>query len=91
MLIYITENGFQIFNKNNCADLEPQNLKNYYEQLVQVCIRRERLLSRYSHLNDIDRIKEELIKDVDPEFDHNFYWNIGQEFFSKAKKLWSLA
>ena len=89
MLIYIAENGFQIFNKNNCADLEPQNLKNYYEQLVQVCIRRERLLSRYSHLNDIDRIKEELIKDVDPEFDHNFYWNIGYEFLTKAKKLWS--
>ena len=89
MLIYLTADGFQIFNKNNCKDLEPQNLKNYYEQLVQICIRRERMLSRYAHLNDPDAIIKELVADTNPEFEHPFYWNIGNKFLSKAKQVWS--
>jgi len=88
-LIYLSADGFQIFSKNNCADLEPENLKNYYEQLVNTCIRRERLLSRYSHLNDKDAILEELIADTEPGFEHPFFWQIGQQFVNEAKQLWS--
>ena len=29
-LIYLTEGDFMIYTEKNCADLEPQNLKNYY-------------------------------------------------------------
>lgn len=89
MLIYLTADGFQIFNKNNCTDLEPQNLKNYYEQLVKICMRRERMLSRYAHLNDTDAIIKELIADTNPEFEHPFYWNIGNKFLNKAKQVWN--
>ena len=88
-LIYLSADGFRIFNVKNCGDLEPENIKNYYEQLVQICQRRERLFKRYAHFNDRDRILEEIIADTDPQFDHPFYWNIGHEFLTHAKELWS--
>ena len=88
-LIYLTEGDFQIFTEKNCADLEPQNLKNYYEQLVSNCIRKERLLARYVDLDEPDMILSEIVKDVEPNFDHNFYWNIGAKHYARAKKIWS--
>ena len=87
-LIYLSADGFEIFSQDNCADLEPANIKNYYEQLVTKGIRRERLLTRYSHLNDKDAVIENLIADTDPQFEHPFYWSIGHEFVKHAKELW---
>ena len=88
-LIYLTEGDFIIFNEKNCADLEPVNLKNYYEQLVQNCIRKERLLARYVDLDEPDMILSEIAKDVEPMFDHPFYWNIGAKHYARAKEIWS--
>jgi hypothetical protein len=88
-LIYLSSDGYQIFSKNNCADLEEGNIKNYYEQFTNKCIRRERLLTRYAHLNDKDAIIRELIADTEPQFEHPFYWSIGHEFLKEAKELWS--
>ena len=87
-LIYLTEDDFVIYTEKNCADLEPKNLKNYYEQLVTNCIRKERLLSRYIDLDEPDMILAEIAKDVEPNFDHMFYWNIGAKHYARAKEIW---
>jgi len=89
VLCYLTADGFKIFTKENCTDLEPENLNNYYEQLVNSCLRKERLLARHIDLDEPDMILKEIIKDVDPEFNHPFYWSIGNKYLSKAKKIWS--
>jgi hypothetical protein len=88
-LIYLTADDFVIFTEKNCADLELQNLNNYYEQLVQNCIKKERLLSRYIDLEEPDMILAEIVNDVEPNFDHPFYWNIGAKHLSRLKKFWS--
>jgi len=88
-LIYLTADDHIIFTEKNCADLEIQNLNNYYEQLVRNCIRKERLLSRYIDLEEPDMILAEIAKDVEPGFDHQFYWNIGSKHLARAKKIWS--
>jgi hypothetical protein len=87
-LIYLTEGDFIIFTEKNCADLELQNLNNYYEQLVANCMRKERLLARYVDLEETDMILAEIAKDVEPNFDHNFYWNIGAKHYARAKEIW---
>jgi len=87
-LVYLTEGDFMIYTEKNCTDLEPQNLNNYYEQLVSNCIRKERLLSRYIDLDEPDMILDEITKDVEPGFDHNFYWNIGAKHLARAKEIW---
>ena len=88
-LIYLTEGDFMIYTEKNCADLELQNLNNYYEQLVSNCIRKERLLSRYIDLEEPEMILAEIAKDIEPGFDHMFYWNIGAKHLARAKKIWS--
>ena len=88
-LIYLTADDHIVFTEKNCADLELQNLNNYYDQLVKNCIRKERLLSRYIDLDEPDMILAEIAKDVEPNFDHNFYWNIGAKHYARAKKIWS--
>ena len=87
-LIYLTEDDFVIYTEKNCADLELQNLNNYYEQLVSNCIRKERLLSRYIDLDEPDMILAEIAKDVEPNFEHMFYWNIGAKHYARAKNIW---
>jgi hypothetical protein len=88
-LIYLTADEHMIFTEKNCADLELQNLNNYYEQLVRNCIRKERLLSRYIDLEEPEMILKEIARDVEPGFDHQFYWNIGSKHLARAKKIWS--
>jgi len=88
-LIYLTADDHMVFTEKNCADLEIQNLNNYYEQLVRNCIRKERLLSRYIDLEEPDMILDQIAKDVEPGFDHQFYWNIGAKHLARAKKIWS--
>ena len=87
-LIYLSADDHMVFTEKNCADLELQNLNNYYEQLIQNCIRKERLLSRYIDLEEPEMILSEIAKDVEPNFDHNFYWNIGQKHLARAKEIW---
>jgi len=88
-LIYLSADEHMIFTEKNCADLELQNLNNYYEQLVRNCIRKERLLSRYIDLEEPEMILKEIARDVEPGFDHQFYWNIGSKHLARAKKIWS--
>jgi hypothetical protein len=87
-LIYLTAEGSQIFHAGNCADLEPENMKNYYEQLIRSAKRRERLLSRHEHINDTAQMKLEILKDLSPDWNHPFYWRIGNHYLNQAKELW---
>lgn len=87
-LVYLSADDHVIFTEKNCADLETENLNNYYEQLINNCIKKERLLARYIDLDEPELILSEIAKDVEPDFDHNFYWNIGQKYLAKAKKIW---
>ena len=44
---------------------------------------------RYNDLTDLDKIRSELVQDVDPGFDHAFCWNIGHKFLNEAKELFN--
>ncbi|BAQ86347.1 putative signal transduction protein with Nacht domain [uncultured Mediterranean phage uvMED] len=88
-LVYLSADDYMVFTEKNCADLEIQNLNNYYEQLIDNCIRKERLLARYIDLEEPELILAEIAKDVEPGFDHQFYWNIGAKHLARAKKIWS--
>ena len=88
-IVYVVKDDFKIFDKNNCGDLQDENLENYYEQLVKIFQRRERLLMRYAEETDKEKVIKELVKDLDPQFDHAFCWNIGSMFVQDAKKLWN--
>ena len=88
-LIYVVKDDFVIFDKNNCQDLTDENLISYYEQLIKVFERRERLLMRYDNYNDVDLVIAELVKDIDPDFSHPYLWSIGSMYVKAARELWN--
>jgi hypothetical protein len=88
-LINIWNNGYKIWNEDNCEDLQPKKLKYWNEQLIKDLMRHERLLMRYAHLTDLEEIKQNILKDLEPNFDHPFYWNIGSKNLQLAKEAWS--
>jgi hypothetical protein len=88
-LVYVTKDDFKVFDKNNCQDLTDENLENYYEEMVRTCLRRERQVLKYNDLTDKQKFITEIVKDLDPQFDHPFLWSIGDQFVKAAKELWS--
>ena len=88
-LVYVTKDDFKIFDKNNCQDLTDENLNNYYEELVRTFLRRERMLLKYQDYTDKEKFITEIVKDLDPQFDHPFLWSIGDQFVKAARELWS--
>lgn len=88
-LLYVTEQDYSLFDENNCNHLKPEGLKKNFQYIINAARRREKLFVRYQDL-PIDEIKKNLIQDVDPMFDHPFYWNIGHTFVEEAKRLWNV-
>jgi len=88
-ILYVSEQDYSVFDENNCKDLKPDGLKKNFQYIVNAAKRRERLFVRYQDLTT-DEIKKNIIQDVDPMFDHPFYWNIGDTFVEEAKRLWNV-
>ena len=88
-LVYVTKDDFKIFDKNNCQDLTDENLENYYEEMIRTCLRRERQVLKYNDITDKQKFITEIVKDLDPQFDHPFLWSIGDQFVKAARELWS--
>jgi len=88
-LLYVTEQDTALFDSSNCEWLTVEGLKKNFKYILNVAKRRERMFARYQDL-PVDEIKKSLIADVDPQFDHPFYWNIGREFKEQAKELWNV-
>ena len=44
---------------------------------------------RYDNLSDKNQAIAEIVKDLDPVFDHPYLWSIGSQFVHEAKKLWN--
>ena len=88
-LLYVTEDDHRLFTAADHVDLQSPRIEFFYNQLIKVFKRHERLANRYLHLQDKQKIIQELALDIDPRWDHRFYWNIGDEYLSKAKQLWN--
>ena len=56
--------------------------------MVRTCLRRERQVLKYNDLTDKQKFITEIVKDLDPQFDH-LLWSIGDQFVKAAKELWS--
>lgn len=89
-LIYICSQGYKIFSQDNCEELKQNNLKKYFQNLVNVFIRRERILSMFQD-QDRDAILSGAASMMEPFFDHPFAWsNFTPEMMLQAKKLFNI-
>ena len=52
--------------------------------MVRTCLRRERQVLKYNDLTDKQKFITEIVKDLDPQFDHPFY---GRSAINLSKQL----
>ena len=90
-LVIVDEADFKIFTHDihepphfiKADELHPDNLKKIVKKMSMVASRRERLMERHAG-------KSTFVQDVEPAFEHPFYWNFGGNHKEEAKKLWGL-
>ena len=88
-LIYICSQGYKIFNQDNCEELKQNNLKKYFKNLVNIFMRRERILSMFED-QDREGILMNAASMMEPFFEHPFAWsNFTPEMMEQAKKLFN--
>ncbi len=87
-LVYLTKNGFQIFDKNNCYDLTEDGLARNFRLICNVFKRREKILAQFEK-EEPHKIIQNAVGLIDPNFDHPWCWyGIGEENMKAAKQLW---
>jgi len=82
-LVIVNEKEFKIFNQNNMEAFQPNNLKKIVSKMAMVALRRERLMERHAG-------KATFVQDIEPTFDHPYYWNFGGDHKQQAMKLWGI-
>jgi len=51
--------------------------------MAMIALRRERLMERHAG-------KATFVQDIEPTFDHPYYWNFGGDHKQQAMKLWGI-
>ncbi len=82
-LVIVNEKEFKIFNQNNIEAFQPNNLKKIVSKMAMIALRRERLMERHAG-------KATFVQDIEPTFDHPYYWNFGGDHKQQAMKLWGI-
>ena len=82
-LVIVNEKEFKIFNQNNMEAFQPNNLKKIVSKMAMIALRRERLMERHAG-------KATFVQDIEPTFDHPYYWNFGGDHKQQAMKLWGI-
>ncbi len=81
-IIYINARDWCAFTQGNCDELQPYNLDNHLNFLVQAAIVRQNLMK-------ISNDPKVLAGYIQPAW-NDFRWNIGGEFLAEAKEIWKL-
>lgn len=88
-LVYLTKDGYLIFDSSNCAELTQEGLQKNFKILCNTFRRREKILGQFED-QDKDTIIKSAISLVDPNFDHPFAWNnLPDDLLKHAKELWN--
>lgn len=83
-ILYVADHGTAFFTPDNCESLQPHNLDKAIDQLRQKALVRQNLLK----VSGGDpKIMASL---VDPDWNHQYQWNIENDFLEMAKKLWKM-
>lgn len=89
-LLYVNQEGYKIFDKDNCYDLTEEGQKKLFRIMCKTFARREKLLSLFDG-KPRSEIIEGFISLVPAEFDHPWAWlSLPPENLQHAKELWQV-
>tara|TARA_R100001510_G_scaffold13054_1_gene10286 strand:- start:2322 stop:3257 length:936 start_codon:yes stop_codon:yes gene_type:complete len=78
IIIVGNKNKSQVFHPENCQEMSFDNMEIYSKSMIKKAKIRQSLLMIDNPINVLDI----------PDFETDFYWNIGKELEDKAKELW---
>tara|TARA_R100000664_G_C2745241_1_gene133117 strand:+ start:499 stop:1416 length:918 start_codon:yes stop_codon:yes gene_type:complete len=78
IIIVGNKNKAQVFHPENCQEMSFDNMEIYSRSMIKKAKIRQSLLMIDNPINVLDI----------PDFETDFYWNIGKELEDKAKELW---
>ena len=78
IIIVGNKNKAQVFHPENCQEMSFDNMEIYSKSMIKKAKIRQSLLMIDNPINVLDI----------PNFETDFYWNIGKELEDKAKELW---
>jgi hypothetical protein len=79
-LVYVGETDFQVFSEENCDMLKPKFLEEMLQEIRAAAMARQKILQNSSS-------PKEAAGFVAPGWE-SFYWDIPQEWLSRARELW---
>ena len=82
-ICYVSAEGSHIFTPLNCETLQTGHLDRALEDLRQKVLIKQNLLS-------ISSDSKVLASITDPDWQHNYQWDIEPELFLEAKRLWQI-
>jgi hypothetical protein len=82
-ITYVSPEEAKIYTPFNCESLKRANLKIALEDLRQRILIKQNLLRLSPDAKTLASI-------TDPDWSHNFIWNIQPELLTEAKKLWQI-
>lgn len=82
-ITYVSPEEAKIFTPFNCESLKRNNLKNALEDFRQRILLKQNLLRLSSDAKTLASI-------TDPDWSHNFIWNIEPNLLKEAKTLWQI-
>lgn len=82
-VLYVAEHDAVLYTPFNCDDLKADSLKAALDDARQRALLRQNLVNYSANAKDLAAI-------TDPDWTHNYQWNIDNQLLSEAKKLWQL-
>ena len=80
-ILYANEKEFKIFDSANCQSLTKEGMEEHLQHFKRMAKMRDRLV-----LKSKGSVPD-LLRDLDPDWDHNYEWDIGADAADHAKKV----
>ena len=84
-LLYVNDKDFKIFDSSDCQSLTKEAMEEHLEHYKRAARLRDRTIMKSKGS------VQGLLADLDPDWDHNFEWDIGDDHKDHAQKIFKEA
>ena len=84
-LLYVNAKEYKIFDSSNCDLLTKEAMEEHLDYYKRMARMRDRAI-----MNSKGSVRD-LLRDLDPDWDHNFEWDIGEDNATHAQQVFKEA
>ena len=81
-ILYANEKEYKIFDSSNCQSLTKEGMEEHLQHYKRMAKMRDRLIMKSKGS------VSDLLRDLDPDWEHNYEWDIGEDAAEHAKQVY---